>query len=62
MFAYLLVTADGDHVAEMKFAVSDWSPGNTISLGPGKQYVVVDRREPPTDRDDLTGVLVVATR
>jgi hypothetical protein len=54
-FKYQLELEDGTSVGDSTAAVPNWKPGDTIPLGPGKSYRVIDVK--PHAR--LSGVLIV---
>jgi hypothetical protein len=55
MFKYQLELEDGTPAGDYTASVPNWKPGDTIPLGPGKRYTVIDVRAHAT----LNGVLVV---
>jgi hypothetical protein len=55
MFKYQLELKDGTPAGDYTAAVPNWKRGDTIPLGPGKSYRVVDVKPHAT----LSGVLVV---
>jgi len=55
MFKYQLELEDGTPAGDYSSAVPNWKAGDTIPLGPGKSYRVLDVRRHTT----LNGTLVV---
>jgi hypothetical protein len=59
-FAYKLELADGTPADPQayKTAVPNWKPGDTIPLGPGRMFRVVDVRPAKDDNDQPMLVVV----
>jgi hypothetical protein len=58
MFKYQLELEDGTKAGDFATAVPNWKPGDTIQLGGGESYRVVDVRPHP----ELNGTLAVRSR
>ena len=46
-FKYQLELEDGTKAGDYATAIPNWKPGDTIPLGPGMSYSVVDVKEQP---------------